>query len=204
MVAKEQLFDKAVTHIKREGINELIYFLKNETDFFTAPASTNFHGNYEHGLLHHSINVLEYALTIFNYTLKKKPDLEYLKESVIISSLFHDVCKVNCYSKEEKWTKDSKGKWVSYKGWVFKDDFPMPHGPKSVYLISKYMKLTNPEALAISWHQGTYDPGACIEGPTKWSYNAASEHPLVRIIHAADLMAVMIEDKIDHKSIASK
>ena len=40
----------------REGIEKLINFLE-KTDFFTAPASTRFHGSYEGGLVEHSLKV---------------------------------------------------------------------------------------------------------------------------------------------------
>ena len=42
----------------REGIEKLIEFLEN-SDFFTAPASTRFHGAKESGLLEHSLKVYE-------------------------------------------------------------------------------------------------------------------------------------------------
>ena len=54
---KEQ-FLKLLKQVKREGINELIEFIE-KTDFFTAPASTRFHGNYEGGLVGHSMKVYE-------------------------------------------------------------------------------------------------------------------------------------------------
>ena len=40
----------------REGIENLLNFLER-SDFYTAPASTRFHGNYEGGLLEHSMKV---------------------------------------------------------------------------------------------------------------------------------------------------
>ena len=40
----------------RECIEQLIEFIKS-TDFFEAPASTRFHGNFEGGLLQHSLSV---------------------------------------------------------------------------------------------------------------------------------------------------
>ena len=43
--------------IKREGMEDLIKFIEN-TDFFKAPASTRFHGNFEGGLLQHSLKVM--------------------------------------------------------------------------------------------------------------------------------------------------
>lgn len=45
-------------HIKRPGATELLEWLET-TDFFVAPASTRFHGNYEGGLCEHSVNVWE-------------------------------------------------------------------------------------------------------------------------------------------------
>ena len=44
---------------KRDGIDELIDFLENKSDFFKAPASTRFHGDHEGGLLEHSLKVYE-------------------------------------------------------------------------------------------------------------------------------------------------
>ena len=44
--------------VKREGIEELIQFME-KTDFFKAPASTRFHGDYEGGLVEHSLKVYE-------------------------------------------------------------------------------------------------------------------------------------------------
>lgn len=200
-------FDKAASHIKREGINELIMWLETETDFFKAPASTRFHGNYDGGLLEHSIHVVEFALTNYNYLLRYKPELQNLKESVIIAAIFHDVCKVNQYKwGEEKWTKipDGRGgeKWASYKGYGFEDPLPMGHGEKSVYYISKHMELTTSEILAIRWHMGYSEPGTALDGLTKYAYQAASQDPLVKLIHAADVISVLLGDTIDYKANA--
>ena len=41
-----------------------------------------------------------------------------------------------------------------------KDRFPFGHGEKSVFLISRFMRLTDEEALAIRWHMGAYDDAA--------------------------------------------
>ena len=46
------------TLINREGKDELLDWLEH-SDFFTAPASTRFHGNHEGGLLEHSLNVYQ-------------------------------------------------------------------------------------------------------------------------------------------------
>ena len=52
---KEQ-FLELLKQVKREGIEELIEFIE-KTDFFKAPASTRFHGDYEGGLVEHSMKV---------------------------------------------------------------------------------------------------------------------------------------------------
>lgn len=197
-----QKFDKFASHIQRPGIQNLIKWLET-TDFFVAPASTKFHGNYECGLVEHVCHVAEYALTIFNWTLKYKPDYEHLRESVIIAALFHDVCKINQYSMDKCWTKDDNNKWVTYMGWKFEDNFPIGHGEKSLYYITRHMELTQAEALAIRWHMGTSEPGTQIAGLTQYSYQSAFEHPLVKILIAADIASTTVGDIIDHKSLAS-
>ena len=200
MTPKEN-FEKALTFIKREGINELVNYLKLETDFFTAPASSQFHGNYEGGLLEHSVNVTQFALHNFNIIAARNPDLEYLRESVVICALFHDVAKINYYVKEKKWTKDEYGKWKEYLGYSVKDLFPLGHGEKSVFLISKYVKLTNAEAMAIRWHMGATEPSVSVPNNAHYyAYNEAINHPLVRLIHCADMLSMTIEEKRDLKN----
>jgi len=199
MTYKEN-FDKAILYIKRDGINELVTWL-HETDYFVAPASSTFHGNYDGGLLEHNLNVLQFALHNFNYIVKQKPDLEYLRESVVICALFHDLCKVNTYVKQEKWKKDDQNKWVSYIGWSVDDKFPLGHGEKSVYLVSKYLQLTDAEAMAIRWHMGAYEPSVnIVSSPQSYAYYAALTHPLVRLIHCADMLSLSIEEHINHKN----
>ncbi|MGN1109051.1 MAG: hypothetical protein ACI4RK_06665 [Oscillospiraceae bacterium] len=52
-------FVKLLRFTEREGIEDLIRYMQEETDFFTAPASTKYHGAFEGGLLQHSMNVLK-------------------------------------------------------------------------------------------------------------------------------------------------
>ena len=48
--------------IKRDGIDDLIKYLLERTDYFTAPESTKFHSNFDGGLAFHSNNVVELML----------------------------------------------------------------------------------------------------------------------------------------------
>ena len=89
---KEQ-FLELLKQVKREGINELIEFIE-KTDFFTAPASTRFHGSFEGGLVEHSLKVYE----ILDYKAKNNVlKLEIPDDTIKIVSLLHDICKLNFY-----------------------------------------------------------------------------------------------------------
>lgn len=200
--SKEQLktkFLELVSLIKRDGIEELLNWLET-TDFYTAPASTKFHGNFEGGLCLHSIYVAQFALYNLNYICKLKPELESMRESVLISALFHDVCKVNTYKIAEKWTKDKNNKWQSYIGYEVNDMFPMGHGEKSVYYISKFIDLTQEEVLAIRHHMSNSCGAASIPGMDKMAYDAAFEYPIVKLIIVADILATSIEETVDYKN----
>ena len=202
IAALKEKFNKALLHVNRDGMDDLIKWLETETDFFSAPASTRFHGNYQGGLLEHSLHVLEFALTNLNWLMKYKPELEKIKESVVIAALFHDVCKVNQYHwGEEKFTKVD-GKWAKYQAYGFEDNLPMGHGEKSVYYVSKHIELTTSEILAIRWHMGYSEPGTALDGLTKYAYQAASQDPLVKIIHAADVISVLAGETVDYKATA--
>ena len=82
---------------EREGIDDLIDFLENKSDFFKAPASTRFHGDHEGGLLEHSLKVYE----ILSYKCKNSVmPFDIPEESIILIGLLHDICKVNFYKVE--------------------------------------------------------------------------------------------------------
>ena len=76
-----------------------------KADFFTAPASTHYHGAYAGGLCQHSIDVYQYAKKM-SFILDKEPS----EESLAIATLFHDVCKVNLY-KVDKRNQKINGEW---------------------------------------------------------------------------------------------
>ena len=58
MNAKEEFIQIYKENIHREGSSAFLEFLEGpHSDFFTAPASTRFHGNMEGGLCAHSVHV---------------------------------------------------------------------------------------------------------------------------------------------------
>lgn len=192
MNRKEDFIRIYTQFIKRPGANELLKWLE-ESDFFTAPASTRFHGNYEGGLCEHSVNVWEELVRL----LKAYPEVKVLAESAAIVSLLHDLCKVGCYKpalksrKTGRKKRDGKDEWENYIGYDFVEDFCYGgHGSKSVYLAQKYLDLTNQEAVAINCHMGFSDraPGDYSLG------NAYESNPLAWLLHVADESATYIRE----------
>ena len=55
MTPKEEFLEIFQTHIHREGSAELLDYLLNKSDFFTAPASARFHGSYVGGQIGKSV-----------------------------------------------------------------------------------------------------------------------------------------------------
>ncbi len=134
--------------VKREGKKNLINWL-SESNFFTSPASTMFHGNYKGGLAKHSLMVYQEFDRLIEYY-----SLDVPRESRIISGIFHDCCKIDFY--EDNLLKS--GNISESKPYKTKDLFPIGHGEKSVMLLQKYISPTEQEAILIRWHMGFDDP----------------------------------------------
>lgn len=156
MTNKERFIEIYKEKIKREGADRLLNFLLSESsDFFTAPASTRYHGNYEGGLLEHSLNVYDCLCDILSRPrIKEVYGIEYSEESIAIAALLHDICKVNFYNVAFRNAKNEAGKWETVPYYTIDDRLPYGHGEKSVYIISGYMRLTRDEAFAIRYHMG--------------------------------------------------
>lgn len=56
MSKKDEFIEIYNENIKRHGADNLLKWLE-KSDFFTAPASTRYHGSFEGGLVEHSVNV---------------------------------------------------------------------------------------------------------------------------------------------------
>ena len=134
MTNKERFIEIFQTHIHREGAQKLLDFLLSKNcDFFTAPASTRFHGAYKGGLLDHSLNVYDCLKDYLNRPrVKEVYGLgEISEETIAIVALLHDICKVNVYHPSKRNVKID-GQWQSVDTFEFHDDLPYGHGEKSV------------------------------------------------------------------------
>lgn len=170
-------------------------------DLFTAPASTKFHGDYEGGLIDHSIAVYEAAL--------KSKEAYFGQKDVYIPAIFfllHDICKCNCYTTEKKNVKNiDTGKWETKNVYVTSGDYLSSfHGAESVIrilkLIAKHFNskkvwvdigkmFASNWQMAVSYHMGMYN----ISDGDKLNYsNAIKRFPEVLLMHHADMVASQI------------
>ncbi len=179
-------------NIKREGASELLNFIEN-SDFFTAPASTKFHSAIEGGLCFHSLNVYKRFKQNLISEFKDKYTDVISEESIAIIALLHDICKVNCYKLDYRNVKVN-GEWTKQPYFAYEDSLPYGHGEKSVYMISGFMKLSRDEAMAINWHMGGFD--SRVLGGNYSLSTAFYSYPLSVIFHISDVQATYLDEKI--------
>lgn len=188
----EQEIIRLLKSTKRQGMKDLIDYLSS-SDFFDAPASTRYHGAYAGGLAEHSLNV--YNCLTFHYNNLQGDDFlipEIPEDSLIITALLHDVCKVNSYHEDFRNVKNAQGVWEKVP--TYKKDalLPMGHGGKSIFILQQFIQLTVPEALAIFWHMGAYDTSDYM---TRNELGKAySENLLAFLLHQADMTATYIAE----------
>lgn len=172
-------------NIKRDGIDDLLGWLV-KSDFFSAPASTRYHGAYEGGLCEHSIDVFHMAVKGMGAY-----GLELPMESVAIATLMHDLCKVNFYKKDVR-NQKVNGQWQEASCYSIEEKYCFGgHGSKSVFLVQQFMKLKTDEAAAINCHMGFAQGGDSLRDVGK-AYEA---FPLAWITHVADEAATYILER---------
>lgn len=187
MSAKGDFIEAFTKAIARPGADKLLVWLQ-ATDFFTAPASTRFHGAHEGGLVEHSLNVYT---RLHCETSIDVPEIN--PESIAICALLHDVCKANFYRVSSRNVKNEEtGKWEKQPFYQVEDQFPYGHGEKSVFLIERFMRLRTEEAVAIRWHMGGFDDAA--RGGSYAISGAFEKYPLTLLLHVADLKATYLDE----------
>lgn len=193
----EKLRDEFISMLyetERRRKADVIHWLDCETDFFTAPASTRFHGNYPSGLVEHSIAT---CLNLRRLSQTFPEAFEGIgNDSIVIAGLLHDVCKANFYAVEMRNTKvyspdgskrDAGGHfdWIAKPTYVVRDQNPLGHGEKSVILLQQHITLTPQEIYAIRFHMGGFD--SSVKGGDHALTDAYNAFPFAAAVHMADL-----------------
>lgn len=160
----------------REGVETLIEYL-DENNYFIYAASKSRHDSFYGGLAYHSLLVYREAMRIYEAE-KNGAAKDVNPKSIIISTLLHDLCKLNRYPV----LPGEKPKKEAY-------DREKGHGRISVVNIqSMGFPLTDEEALAIRWHMSCYTKkGDLLEGEKiADGKKYARECPLVAITIGGD------------------
>lgn len=154
--------------------------------WFTAPASTKYHGKHEGGLLEHSASVMKFLvhLTEDNHLIWRNARSPY------IVGMFHDLCKIDQYrliSSEPVLKTDGKvfsGSFTAHYEYN-PNTLLKGHGDKSVMLLSQFYTLTEEEIMCIRYHMGAFTDKDEWNNYTR----AVSFYPNVLWTHQADMLA---------------
>ena len=208
-------FQELLRSTNRDGVEDLLEYLER-TDFYKAPASTEYVRAYPGGLMEHSLDVYhimkEKLSPGASMAWDKVAALPYVTDdTIILVSLLHDLYKIGLftvtsinrrnYSEEAvakaapymvKMDGDRKFVWETAKGYRYDDTLPFGEGEKSVILAMRCVKLTDEEILAIRWHRG-YDSD---DRAQKISAIFGS-HPLALALYTSDMEASFIYNHED-------
>lgn len=179
--------------INRDGINEFMEWLETKTDFYVAPASTRFHLNREGGLLQHSLNVLDETMRLCKIYYSED-ELNNAMESIVLTTLFHDLCKANSYSKYLKNVKNQDtGRWEQVEAYQYDVKLPFGHSQKSVILLQHFMRLKVDEIAAVLGHMGFSD--SSFKGGDGYVGDILEKYKLALMVHMGDLVASKLTEK---------
>lgn len=180
-------FMELMRKTERAGVEDMLKWL-DTTDFYSAPASTRYHGSYPGGLVQHTLNVA--------YELKQLVDfyeVEIPKDSILICALGHDFCKINTYKEtivNVPPQRSKSGKWEQQQGYKKDEYLKLGHGAKSLSTLQDFITLKDYEKEAIYWHMGAFDLGQYnnINDLSK----TFEENPLAFLLHIADMCVTYI------------
>lgn len=178
---------------KNEAANLCIWM--DNSDFWTAPASTRFHGNFKSGLSLHTLKVIQQALFFAKPVMEnfwQSPEggkYSVSAEDVFVSCLVHDFCKTDFYGVEFRNTKDIQGNWIKQPFYKSKgENRNLGHGNESVLkmleIMPSYIKKRHVME-AVSRHMGFSD----LSESEKFNYSNFLQNPLVILLQLADQTA---------------
>jgi len=176
-----------------------------DSDFFKAPASTMYHGNWQGGLSEHCLMVLAQTVKLCSAMgvvlpglrgnivdgVEQPPDgerLAYLRE-MVLAALLHDVAKANYYEQSTRNVRDGSGQWRQVPFYKRREGVPfLPHGVESLSRIERWFPLRDAWRSAVVHHMGAFD-GGNLE-----SFSVSCRaYPEVLLLHTADMWAAQVK-----------
>lgn len=177
MTDKERLDLMMATNLSEIVKKDFLKWLA-ENGFFTAPASTKYHGNYEGGLFDHSFMVMNLLveLSAANGLKWKRP------ASPFLVGMFHDLCKIDQYRIDNS-TPYTVGEPTRYE--YNPNTMYKGHGDKSIILLSQFTTLTDEEIACIRYHMGAFTE------KEEWRDYTRAVHAFPNVLwtHQADMLA---------------
>lgn len=194
----KQIFDKweefksLLRSTNRDGIEEVIKWL-DESDFKFAPASTQYHNSIKGGLLAHSLQVYYHMYDFANMI----QFFEIPQDTIILTALLHDVCKVDTYSTSYRNVKNEDGQWVKVPYFTVDEKIPYGHGEKSVMLLQYHgLKLNLIEIMMIRSHMGSFRDNQYLTDVS----HRFSKCPQTIVLHFADMLSTYTSESNDLQS----
>lgn len=204
-----ELFIRLVKSISIDGADTggLISFLEN-SDFFIAPASSQYHGSYKGGLCEHSIKVYQNLIalekTFFQKVVESGDDLisvnVHSDDTLKIVGLLHDLSKVNFYEtyvqnkkvyspEGKKYDEMGRFDWVAVEAYKVRDAkermIAGSKGMNSFLIVSRFIPLAQEEIVALVNQYAGSDKTENTEDLSA----ILGKYNLTVLLHAADLIA---------------
>lgn len=202
----KERYIKLLRQIKRRDfdVDGLIQYLEC-TDFFDAPASTQYHCSFPSGLCLHSLNVFDCMCNLLEHSGCVN---DVSQDSVAIVALFHDFGKINFYEpsvKNEKvyskngTKRDELGTfdWVSTRCYKVKEpkdrEIVGSRGFKAYSIASMFIPLTNEEMITLVNQYSATD-----KAPIDDLSNILAKYNLAVYLHSADIITTYCWEKSDN------
>lgn len=228
MLTKEQILENKqefidlIKSISRpdSDIEGLIAYLE-ATDFFTAPASTQYHCSFPGGLCLHSLNVYKALKRLVknfaskvteipgdeNTTSTKQIVPNYSEDTMIIVGLLHDLGKVNFYEPSVRNVKvyspygkkeDSLGNfdWKEERCYKVREpenrDIIGTKGFTAGYTASMFIPLSKEEMITLTNQYSAIEKEPLSDLPV-----VLGRYKLAVLLHSADILATYLIEKND-------
>lgn len=166
---------------RKDPVKEMLSVFAERACMAPASGRVEFHNAFPGGFIDHSLRVLKYTVDLAA-TFKVKTS----KESLIISSLFHDWGKIGTVENDYYLRQESD--WHRKRGQFYTNNskIKMPNAQLGLYTLSQFgIKLSEEEYLAILLNDGQY-------ADANKQY-AMKEPKLSLLIHMADRWATQCE-----------
>lgn len=202
---KERYLSELST-ITREGFDKeaLVTYLDN-SDFFTAPASTRFHASYAGGLCEHSLNVYDNMCTL----VKALNIADISDDTILIVSLMHDYAKINYYVETPKNVKvyspqgskhDTCGNydWQTITGYTVDDTKRLLYGNHemtSEFIVRQFVPLFIDESVAILHHHAGMSKDCAQDNITE----VFKQNTVALLLHMADMLSTYYTEGVSYE-----